>query len=197
VWLLSDKFITVARSHFFGALVDAGTEPEKFVARLTALHHHARDKHEWQDGQQCDFHSLRVCSCGECGEDLKCKGKAYKTRHMLTCPFHSLAYQIECDRRAGQAKDFIHPVIGRGHTNQSEVSHHVMTVFRSKTWHIQRLHYHVSTGLGLLQSNMAYMTSIRGLNYHWLKELLQRMGLPMLDGVEAVLKQANVKRFES
>jgi len=44
---------------------------------------------------------------------------------------------------------------------------------------------------------MTYITSIRGLNYHWLQELLQRMGLPMLDGVEAVLKQANVKRFES
>ena len=86
---ISDKFITIARSRFFGALADAGTEPEKYIACMTALHHHARDEHEWQDGQQCDFHSFRLCSCGECDEDhLKCEGKAYKTRHVLTRPFH-------------------------------------------------------------------------------------------------------------
>ena len=71
----------------------------------------------------CDFHSLRLCSCGEWDEDnIKCEGKAYKTRNVLSCPFHSLAYQIECDRRADQAEDVIHPVLGRGHTNQSEAS---------------------------------------------------------------------------
>ena len=41
---------------------------------------------------------------------------------------------------------------------------------------------------------MTYMTSVHGMKYHWLHELLQRMGLPILDGVEAVLKQANVAR---
>jgi len=44
---------------------------------------------------------------------------------------------------------------------------------------------------------MTNMSSICGLNYHWLHELLQLMGLPILNGVEAVLKQANVKRSES
>ncbi len=192
---ISDKFITVARSRFFGALVGAGTEPKKFVSRMTALHHHARDDHEWQDGQQCDFHPLRLCSCGKCDEDnIKCEGKAYKTRNVLSCPFHSLAYQIECDRRADQAEDVIHPVLGRGHTNQSEASHNCLIRFRSKSLHLNRFHYQVSTNLGLLQSNMTYMNSVHGMKYHWLHELLQRMGLPILDCVEAVLKQANVAR---
>ena len=38
------------------------------------------------------------------------------------------------------------------------------------------------------------MNCVRGMKYHWLHELLQRMGLPILDGVEEVLKQANVNR---
>ena len=40
-----------------------------------------------------------LCSCGQCGEgDVKSEGKAYKTRNVLICPYHSLAYQIECER---------------------------------------------------------------------------------------------------
>ena len=62
--------------------------------------------------------------------------------------------------------------------------------------YITRLHYHVSTNLGLLQSNMTYMNCVCGMGYHWLPDLFQRMGLPLLHGVEAMLKQANVKRFE-
>ena len=193
---ISGQFITVARSKFFRALVDAGTEPENFVTRMKILPRHARDEHKWEDGK-CDFHSLTVCSCGQCGEgDVKCEGKAYKTRNVLTCPYHSLAYQIECEKRAQQAHDVIHPVLGRGHTNQNEASHNVLIRFRPKHSQITRLHYHVSTNLGLLQSNMTYMNHVRGMGYHWLPDLLQRMGLPLLHGVEAVLKQANVKRFE-
>ena len=90
---------------FFRALVDAGTELENFVTWMKILPHHARDEHEWEDGK-CDFHSLTLCSCGQCGEgDMKCEGKAYKTRNTLTCPYHSLAYQIECEKRAQQAHD--------------------------------------------------------------------------------------------
>jgi len=100
------------------------------------------------------------------------------------------------NRRAGQAKDVIHPVLGRCHTNQSEASHHVLTIFRSRSCHLQCLHYHLSTGLVLLQGNMTCMPSIHGLNNNGLHELLQRMGLSVLC-VEAVLKQANMKRFES
>ena len=34
------------------------------------------------------------------------------------------------------------------------------------------------------------------MNYHWLSDLFERLQLPRLDGMEAVLKQANVKRIE-
>ena len=80
---------------------------------------HARDQHDWGFGR-CDFHQLRVCSCGECedGEDLKCKGKDYHTRHVLTCPFHSLAYEIEYHERAGMAEQLVHPILKRGHSFQ-------------------------------------------------------------------------------
>ena len=47
----------------------------------------------------------------------------------------------------------------------------------------------VSTKLGLLQSNMTYMNRVHSMGYHWLPDLLQQMGLPLLHGVEAVLKQ--------
>ena len=57
-----------------------------------------RDEHKWKDGK-CDFLSLTMCSCGQCDEgDVKCEGKAYKTRNMLTYPYYSLAYQIECEK---------------------------------------------------------------------------------------------------
>ena len=59
-----------------------------------------------------------------------------------------------------------------------------------------RLHYLVSTDLGLLQSTMTYMNRVHSMGYHWLGCLLQQMGLPLLHGVEAVLKPANVNRFE-
>ena len=97
---ISSQFITAARNKFFRALVDAGIKPEKFVTWMKMLPHHARDEHEWEDGK-CDFHSLTLRSCGQCGEgDVKCEGKVYKTRNVLMCPYHSLAYQIECEKRA-------------------------------------------------------------------------------------------------
>ncbi len=75
---ISKQFIAAARSKFFRALIDAGTEPERFVARMNKLHRHARNEHKWEDGQ-CDFHSLTLCSCGKCDVDeVKCEGKAYK-----------------------------------------------------------------------------------------------------------------------
>jgi len=79
--------------------VDARTEPEKFVARLTALYHHARVEHECKNGSSV---SSTLSGCVECDEDLKCEGKAYKTRHVLTCPFHSLAYQTVTEGLAKQ-----------------------------------------------------------------------------------------------
>ena len=70
---MTEMFVKVARKNFSRALHDAGTDPEKFKKRTTALHHHARDIHGWEvtEGgttvqQFCDFHPLFVCSCGSC-----------------------------------------------------------------------------------------------------------------------------------
>ena len=86
-----------------------------------------RDEHEWKvkkEGaepttEHCDFHPLKVCSCGNCAdkENFKCNGKDYATRYVLTCPFHSLLYEIECDYRASIADSLVHPVLKRGHSN--------------------------------------------------------------------------------
>ena len=38
------------------------------------------------------------------------------------------------------------------------------------------------------------MNSVQGLGYHWLSDLFQRMGLPILHGMDEVRKLANVER---
>ena len=121
---------------FLRALVDAGIELENFVTQMKILPRHARDEHEWEDGE-CDFHSLMLCSCRQRGEgDMKCKGKAYINRIMLTCPYHSLAYHTDCEKRVQQAHDVTDPVLGRGHTNENEVSHNILIRFRPKRYQI-------------------------------------------------------------
>ena len=62
---LREGFIFSARAKYIATLTDAGTDPDKFSARLAMLYHHALNEHEW-DGGRCDFHSLIVCSCGQC-----------------------------------------------------------------------------------------------------------------------------------
>ena len=201
---MTEMFVKIARKNFSRALHDAGTDPDKFKKRMTALHHHARDIHGWEvtEGgttvqQICDFHPLFVCSCGSCKKDeLTCEGKLYHTSYVLSCRFHALLYKIECDNRSGRASDLIHPVFGKGHTSRMESAHSILTVFRPKSWHLFRLHYEVSTNLALLQSNVNYMNSVCGKNYHWLSDLYQ-LSIPILEGMEAVLKQVNVDIKES
>ena len=50
-----------ARAKYIAALNDAGTDPQKFVSRFKMLAH----QHEWEGGQ-CDFPSIRLCTCGQC-----------------------------------------------------------------------------------------------------------------------------------
>ena len=54
-----------------------------------------------------------------------------KTMHVLTCPLHALVYEIECDYRASQAQDPIHPELSKGHSNIHESFHSVLTKFKS------------------------------------------------------------------
>ena len=187
---LSEAFISKAHTNFTSTLKESQSQ-EKFVKRLKALPRHAVDDHS-----QCDFHALVICSCGSCkaGEDIKCQGKPYKTRLQLDCKFHALLYEIECHERASQAKELIHPVLKRGHSNIEEASHNVFIRFRSRDLPLKRLHYCTSTNLALLQSNLTYMHGRFGIEYHWIPEVYKRMGLPVFDGVDGALDRYNVRR---
>ena len=187
----SKTFLRGARTIFFYCLLQAGTDPEAFVSSLNILGtYHACDIHSWEGGQ-CGFHSLKSCTCGECENKVMCEGEDYHTKNPLTCPFHKLAYQIECFNRACQASQIIHPELGRGHSNYPEASHNVLTRFRAKDKYLQRIHYVVSTNMGLLQSNMTWLTTKKGMSYHWLLDLFERLKLPTFDGMAEGLKKAN------
>ena len=84
------------------------------------------------------------CNVQSSKEQIKCDGKEYHTKIKLSCPFHSLAYEIECER-AAQAKKLVHPILKRGHSNAVEASHNVLIRFRSKDVFLERLHYQLST----------------------------------------------------
>ena len=190
---LSAEFIGKAHTNFTSLLMTCELS-EEFVRRLEALTHHVQDEHEWEEGR-CEFHPLRVCTCGECeGEPIKCEGKPYHTRIPLSCPFHILAYKIDCHYRASQAKQLVHPILKRGHSNSLEASHNVLLRFRSKDVPLERLHYQLSTNLGLLQANLTYMYEKVGTHYHWIPELYRRMKLPVFDGVHEALQRYNVQR---
>uniref|UniRef100_A0A1X7TVI9 Uncharacterized protein n=1 Tax=Amphimedon queenslandica TaxID=400682 RepID=A0A1X7TVI9_AMPQE len=64
-------------------------------------------------------------------------------------------YKLKCQEKAGLADVFIHPEIGKVTTNPVEASKNVLVRYRSKNWNLARLHYHVSTNIGLIQGCMA------------------------------------------
>lgn len=191
---LNQPFIAKAHTNFTSILMEAQSQ-EEFVRRVKALPYHARDIHEWEGGR-CDFHPLRVCSCNNCDkkEQIECEGKPYKTRMKLDCEFHALLYEIECTERAAQATKLVHPILKRGHSNAVEASHNVLIRFRSKDIFLERLHYQLSTNLGLLQSNLTYMHTKLGTSYHWLPELYKRMKLPVFEGIVEALEKHNERR---
>jgi len=195
---LSVAFIQQARNLFSYILKDSQSAVD-FAKILKYLPKHARNIHEWEENgtkQCCMFHPLQICSCGNCkrGEVLSCDGKDYTTKYQLTCEFHSLMYEIECDKRASMADRLIHPIFKRGHSNWLEASHSVMIRFRSKDVSLQRLHYEVSTNLALLQSNMTYMWDKKGKEYHWIPDLYKRLGLPLYEGMKEAYAKVNAQR---
>lgn len=198
---ITDPFISMSRRYVFQAMVDAGTNPADLESRLQMLPHHACNEHEWKGGKdgnedfKCDFHPLLLCSCGKCGAgEVHCKPKRYTTFHRLTCPYHKLAYEIECHYRSTQAKTVILSELGKGATNQLESAHSALIRFRKKNWNIKRLHYHVSTYLGLMESNMSFMINVKGVQYHWLPELYANLSLPDFHGTRAFFKEKNRAR---
>ena len=159
--------------------------------------YHARDIHTWEDGQ-CDFQDKKKCSCGSCEEDdVQCEGEDYHSKNSLTCPFHALAYEVECHSRASQASQIIHPELGQGHSNYPEASHNVLIRFRSKDKYLRLIHYTVSTNMGLMQANMTWLCNKKGLSYHWLLDLLQHLKLPVFDGMKDTLQRANEIRAKN
>ena len=190
---ITDAFCSESRKKLFRAVMHADANPDKLKSRIRILPHHTRDEHKWKDGK-CDFHELRLCSCRLCGLwNIRCEGRSYKTANVLTCPYHSLAYEIECEFKARQAENVIHPELCKGRTSQVESAHSALIRFRQKSWYIRRLHYHVSTNLGLMESNQTFTINTRGIDYYWLPELFQSMCLPDFDGVRVFFKIKNRK----
>ena len=194
---ISASFINHAVRNFHVCLDKAHTEHAVFSKRMNWLgKYHARNVHLWSD-DCCDFHPLLVCSCKQCGEDIQCQGTEYRTRNTLTCEFHALAYEIECKEVAEKSEKLIHPDIGKGTSNLPEASHSVLIKFRSKDMNLERLHYTVSTNLGLIQSNMTWLNNERrrGTQYHWLLDLFGRLNLPIFDGLKETLSKDNERRM--
>ena len=188
-------FIQGAKRNHYCALVHAGNDPEKYrQTMLTLGKYHCRDIHEWEGGS-CSFHPLLKCICKECDvdvsgfcPDMKCSGQPYHSVNVLTCEFHALAYEIECAERARAADKVVDPELGKGHSNLSESSFSVLTKFRAKDTSLHQKHYQAATNLGLLQANMTWLFKNRGPQYHWIVDLYSRMGLPMFDGVQEMVR---------
>ena len=174
---LTPAFVERARNNMSQLLKDSKSADD-FKAKVEALSRHAHDEHQWEGGQ-CDFHPLRLCSCGKCDK----MGTLYHTRLCLTCPLHKLAYEIELDNRGSKAKQYIHSVLRKGNSNLLEASHNVFIRFRQKALNLERLHYETSTNLALLQANLTYMSKKHGSTYHWIPELYKQMQLPVYDGL--------------
>jgi hypothetical protein len=145
------------------------------------------------------FHPLVKCSCKKCDvdengfcPDMKCSGEPYHSAHVLKCDFHGLLYEIECAHRAKDAEKVIDPELGKGHSNLPESSFSVLTKFRAKDINLHQVHYQASTNLGLLQSCMTWCYKVKGAEYHWILELYSRMGLPIIDGIQAMVCIVNM-----
>ncbi|KXJ07142.1 hypothetical protein AC249_AIPGENE6000 [Exaiptasia diaphana] len=129
--------------------------------------------------------------------DIKCDGKPYTTRCVLSCPLHALLYQIECERVAKKAADVVHTEMGRGHSNLPESKFNVLTRFRPKSVNLQQKHYEFITNIGLCQSNMTFMYNTAGKEYHWMRSVLSLMKLPVPDGIQDVWTGENTRRIKA
>ncbi len=193
---LSKDFIMQARVNFFCALIEAGSSPQRFAQILNELTHHSKNEHTWDNGE-CSFHDSKQCSCGKCKKgERKCEGAQYKTKNSLTCPLHHTMYCIDLNKRASMAHEIIHEGLGKGHANIPEAAHNVLTRFRTKDKAFTRMHYQLSTNLGLIHANMSYLITKHGVNYHWIKELFASMQLPLFEGMEEILLKQNEQRVK-
>ena len=113
----------------------------------------------------------------------------YHTRKRLRCPFHTMAYRTEIEHRARKAPSLFHSKLQAGHTNFMESSHNILIRFRSKHIQLEKVHYELSTDLGLLQANLTVMKEKKGPQYHWIPDLFQRLVLQLYEGVQEALER--------
>lgn len=107
-----------------------------------------------------------------------CIGKPYKIKQSLYCPYHALAFEIECLERASMSETIIHPQLGKVHINYLESCHSILIAYCSKDIALKKMHYVLSTNLGLLQANVSYMYS-KKLHYSWILELYDKISMPV------------------
>ena len=90
-----------ARNNFAYILTDSKSA-EEFAKRLRVLPRHVHDKHKWEvmearaepTTEHCDFHPLRVCSCGNCvKKKITLRGTGSRVRFILS--FMKLSVTIE------------------------------------------------------------------------------------------------------
>ena len=75
-----------------------------------------------------------------------------------------------------------------------ESSHNILIRFRSKHIQLEQVHYELSTDLSLLQANLTAMREKKGLQYHWIPDLYQRLGLQLYEGVQEALERYGTAR---
>ena len=187
----TQDFIDHSRN-LFSHIISTSDSSKSCAKRIRSLYKHATNDHS-----DCDFHSLVVCTCGNCPDkdNITCKGRPYCSRYQLTCNFHKLAYRVEIEHRASKASKLIHDELKTpGHTHVMEASHNILIRFRSKHIALERLHYHLSTDLGLLQANLSVARKSKGKEYHWIPELYKRLGLPLFEGIQKALYVYGLQR---
>ena len=138
-------------------------------------------------------HFVFVHDCDECDSKIKCVGKPYKVTCWLDYEFHAKLNESAWRGLPRQVNWFTQSSNAR-HSNAVKSSHNGLIRFRSKDIPLQRLHYHVSTNLGLLQANLTYMQGKFGTSYHWIPELYHRMKLPVFEGVVEALERDRERR---
>ncbi len=149
------------------------------------------DMHTTNTRGQCDFHPLRLCSCGKCD-----KGEELNVHYTTMFDLPTTQASLRDWTRRSKAKQYIHSVLRKGNSNLLEASHNVFIRFRQKALNLERLHYEMSTNLALLQANLTYMSKKHGSTYHWIPELYKQMQLPVYADKLQIYSKNRTKALE-
>ena len=161
---ISDAFRRKARINHWCTANQCENDLQKYAETLWALgQYHVHDKYisGW-----VPVSPLTKCKYGECEEELKCQGTPYSTQSPLTL---SVACPDIWDRNAQES-------IWHGKCHSSRNGVRTFQPEWGKPQHpyllqeqgcdSDRLHYTVSTNIGLLQSDMSWAFEKHGKEYH-------------------------------